>query len=104
MRTMLVRYLSRIGVDATAIRSCQEGCALLEEGTWDAVVMSMPLAGDTAERRFVVFRESVGTDGNSADSPLPRVLTAPFRLEEIEEALRLVGVTPCRGNQMVALA
>ncbi len=101
MRTMLARYLPRIGYDAVAIRSCREGCALLEGETWHAVVMSMPLARGTSGRRFVVFREPGGTDGTSADTPLPQVLTAPFRLEDIGEALRLVGVAPWRENQRV---
>ncbi len=97
VRTMLARYLPRIGYDAVAVRSSREAGTLLERERWAAVVMSLPLVRGKAEKRFVVFREPEGI----SPPPLPRVLTTPFRLEEIGEALRLVGVAPWRENQMV---
>lgn len=101
VRAMLARYLPRIGYDAVAIRSSREACALLAEETWNAVVMSLSLVHGTPEKRFVVFREPDGT----SPPPMPRVLTTPFRLEEIGEALQQVGAGTCRPrNRMAATA
>lgn len=99
VRAMLARYLPRIGYDAVAIRSSREACTLFEEGAWDAVVMSLPLVHGTLGKRFVVFREPEGT----APPPMPRVLTTPFRLEEIGEALQQVGAGTRRLRHRMAV-
>lgn len=92
VRTMLARYLPRIGYDAVALRSTRDACALLQTEEWDAVMMSAPPALGTSGKRFLVFRESAGFGEQAAAPPIPQVLTAPFRLEEVGEALHRLGV------------
>ncbi len=94
VRTMLARYLPRMGYDAVAVRSCREACALLEGESWDAVVMSVLLPGGTFERQMVVFRDAPYPSECTRDIPLPRVLREPFDLGDLAHALLLVGATP----------